>query len=377
MKILFVSFILPTNSGSGAAIRSYQLYQELRSFADVDVLLANDCGVSLPVLEKFKTTNTYIGHIEITYWKSPTFGISNPLNKNLSKILNERHYDYVFIRYHYLAYWLGAFKLKNLILDCDDCFIELLQQRVATYTKLEKLLTSFENYCRCQNYIKDIAKVPLVIFSKPSSAIDWQDNFLIIPNKIEPTKNNFPTREDNNFIHILFIGVLNYAPNFQSLDDFIENVWPLVISKRTNITLKIVGRDLFPHYQEKWLSFKGIEYLGFVEDIEEVYEDIDFSIVPIYYGSGTHIKIMESLIRAKTLVITKLAHRGYENTLLDNESLLIANNNEEFAENIIRLVDNSELRKKLALHGQSQVEKYHTIKKDSLQLKEILLGENV
>ena len=79
MKILFITPFLPVNNGSGGAIRSFQLYEDLRSFSDVDVLIANGCGISFPVLKKFKQDHSYVGHAEI-YWDQSFLECRRSLN---------------------------------------------------------------------------------------------------------------------------------------------------------------------------------------------------------------------------------------------------------------------------------------------------------
>lgn len=374
MKILFITPFLPINNGSGGAIRSYQLYEELRLFAQVDVLIANGAGISFPLLKEFKISHNYVGHIEI-YWDQPFLEVRKSLHPALKDLLRRGKYDYVFIRYYNTAYWLGALALESLILDCDDCKLELLgqQKKIKAKNILERYSASFIKYVRRINYIRNISSANKVIFSKKSYEIEWRDNFYVVPNKISPIKIFDLGCRDSLSTKILFIGVLNYAPNIEGLDHFIEKIWPLVLEKKKNITLKIAGNFLPNFYKLKWQSCEGVEYVGFVENIEDAYGDVDFSIAPVYQGSGTHIKIMESLMRARPMVISKLAHRGYEDTLLDGDSLFVAQNDIDFAKKIILLAEDKKIRDRMGLTGYEKVLYHHSINRDSVYLRPILI----
>lgn len=54
----------------------------------------------------------------------------------------------------------------------------------------------------------------------------------------------------------------------------------------------------------------GIKFLGFVKDLEAVYAECDFSIIPIRYGSGTRIKVIESISKNVPIVSTVMGVQG-------------------------------------------------------------------
>jgi len=376
MKILFVAPSLPINNGAGHAIRSYQLYSELQTFADVDVVTANSVGISFPLIREFKKSHNYITHIDID-WRGYIFGVSYSLSKELRAILINGKYDYVFIRYYNTAYRLGALKIPNLLLDCDDCYLELLLQSEENIGSrfLERTQEKVSKFFRQFNYVRNIENIHRVTFSKKSSKIPWKKNFRLIQNKIsyvEPRRVDFSNVTPDSYVTILFIGVLNYAPNYEGLFYFVENIWPIIMNACPQVRLKIVGAGLPTEYFYKWSKDSKIQLCGFVKDIDSVYADVDLTIAPIYKGSGTHIKVMESLIRSKTMVISPLAHRGYEKTLLNEKSLYVAASTEEFSERIIQLVNDKNLREKMGRVGREAVISHHTIETSPPELETLL-----
>jgi glycosyltransferase involved in cell wall biosynthesis len=390
MKILFIAPTLPINNGSGGAIRSYQLYEELKTFAQVDVMTADSMAVNSHAVQKFTANHNYVGHMDIP-WQRNNYYKNIPLNETLKKITQTNGYDYIFIRYYNTAYWLGALALNNLVLDCDDCFIELTDQLLLTrknviesmslgileliHEKINLALAKLGFMYVIRKYVKSIAPIKHVIFSRKSERMQWQSNFTLIANKIavmDNNKNDTALSVQNDEVKMLFIGVLNYAPNFMGLDHFIRKVWPTIIQSRPKAKLKIVGQGLAYDFIKVWENYHSIELCGFVENIDDVYADVDFSIVPVYAGSGTHIKVIESLMRGKTVVTAWFAHRGYEHSLLDEESLFVAKTDADYAKKVIELIDNPELREKMSAYGREQVIKHHAINASNFALKNLL-----
>ena len=72
---------------------------------------------------------------------------------------------------------------------------------------------------------------------------------------------------------------------------------------------------------------------------------------PIFEGGGTKIKVLESLAHGRTIVVARHSIRGYERELVDNESLLIADDEPQLAEACIRLFREDSLRHRLAATG--------------------------
>ncbi len=107
----------------------------------------------------------------------------------------------------------------------------------------------------------------------------------------------------------LFIGRLDWPPNRDGLEWILKEVWPTVIKQRPQVKLKIVGSG-----NKSWLNqythLPGIEIVGFVDDIQDAYQDCQFTIVPITYGSGTRIKVIEAFSMNRKLISTKMGVQG-------------------------------------------------------------------
>lgn len=375
MRTLFVTPVLPLKTGSGRSIRSFQLYEQLKCFSTVDVITSNPTGVKFSAAKKFSQCERYLGHIQCR-WQEKIEENSAPINQYLADVIDSSDYDYIFVRYYIVAQSLGILGAHNLILDCDDCQLELAHQAIISksFLNLKKYmdLYRFERQ-RCV-YVKNLEKLDAVIFSKATSRISWQENFHLLQNKIffeeDPIGDaSFSEREN---ISILFVGVLSYYPNYKGMDRFLNNVWPRVIVAFPDIVLDVIGAGLPAIYKRKWSDIQGVNLRGYVENLEDVYKNCDFSIVPTYEGSGTHIKIIESLAHQRTLVVSTQAHRGYETTLPDGECLYVADSDEDFFHKIQCLCQNQKKRAELANHGYKQVRENYRLNGSGIDLETIV-----
>jgi glycosyltransferase involved in cell wall biosynthesis len=110
-------------------------------------------------------------------------------------------------------------------------------------------------------------------------------------------------------IQFLFIGKLDWAPNKDGLLWLLKEVWPKVIENRPEAVLKIVGSG-DGRWLESFRHMSGINIVGFVEDIRDAYKDCHFTVVPLTYGSGTRIKVIESFVMNRRLISTKMGVQG-------------------------------------------------------------------
>ncbi|MEM7434221.1 MAG: glycosyltransferase [Myxococcota bacterium] len=111
-----------------------------------------------------------------------------------------------------------------------------------------------------------------------------------------------PPRED----HILFVGRLDWPPNRDGLQWFLERVWPRVTRP---LTLTIAGSG-DGGWIKAHLSDPRIRFVGRVESLTPYYHESVLSLVPVFYGSGTRVKAIESSLYGTSCLGTELGVEG-------------------------------------------------------------------
>jgi glycosyltransferase involved in cell wall biosynthesis len=106
------------------------------------------------------------------------------------------------------------------------------------------------------------------------------------------------------------------------------------------------------------VSFRGyprVTTTGAVADVRPYLARAAVVAVPLRYGGGTRLKILEALAAGKAVVSTSLGAEGLE--LQDGQHLILADTPQAFADALIRLLTSPEEQRRLGTAGRDQVVK--------------------
>lgn len=162
------------------------------------------------------------------------------------------------------------------------------------------------------------------------------NNTVVIPNAVD-VRNLQETPHEQK---LLFLGNMAYNPNSIAADYLIGKIWPLISSALPNARLIIAGPA-----PEKISGFSdnlsGVEFPGFVEDLEKLYREVAVVCCPILSGGGTRVKILEAAAYGKPVVSTTIGAEGID--LRTGEEILLCDTPASFAEACIRLLKDRSL----------------------------------
>lgn len=164
-------------------------------------------------------------------------------------------------------------------------------------------------------------------------------------------------RRDKDASHIVSIGTMYWPPNIDGIMWFLGNVLPIIWIKRPKTVCDIIGARPPQQLVDYGKSHTGVNVTGYVEDPTAYLQKAGLMIVPLRAGGGMRVKILNALSQELPIVTTTL---GCEGIQVEHERhLLIADTPNEFAEAVLRLLDNSDLAKKLGENGRQLIqEKY-------------------
>ena len=150
---------------------------------------------------------------------------------------------------------------------------------------------------------------------------------------------------------LLFVGGFQHPPNIDAVQWFIGEVWPLLISKLPEVTLKVVGSKM-PESMRA-LAQPGVEILGFVPDMEPLLLSSRISIAPLRYGAGVKGKINQAMSYGLPVVATPVAVEGMY--LQHGDNVLVAESATEYADAIASLYTDDSLWDSLADGGKANI----------------------
>lgn len=261
----------------------------------------------------------FLGQLLLKPFTPLTFSsfVGSELESQIEKIIKAGSYDYIVLDGLHLGAPLFRSEMKlpsqtKVIYRAHNIEVDLWKRSVEE--KKNPLLKLILYY---QSLLVEKFEKKIILKSQGIAAISQEDLdelLKIKPTPVEliPLGLNFqkalePCRDEET--KFLFIGRLDWPPNRDGLEWLLKEVWPSVVANRPGAILKIVGsgnREWLKNYQ----GMKGLEIKGFVDSILDAYRDCHFTVVPIFYGSGTRIKVIESFAIGRRLISTKMGVQG-------------------------------------------------------------------
>ena len=161
-------------------------------------------------------------------------------------------------------------------------------------------------------------------------------------------------REPNT---IVFSGNMNYRPNVDAATFFCREIWPRVRAVVPQSVLFIVGAN--PDSSIIELSRDPqVEVTGEVPSIYAWLRRAAIGIDPLRAGAGLQNKVLEGMACGLPMVVTPVANEGVN--AVPETHLLTADSAAAFADQVVRLLQNTALRRQLGEAARRFIEEHWT-----------------
>ncbi|HZU15482.1 MAG TPA: glycosyltransferase [Candidatus Dormibacteraeota bacterium] len=189
----------------------------------------------------------------------------------------------------------------------------------------------------------------------------------VVPNGVDleyltPSPGSEPDR-------LLFTGRISYRPNTDAVLHFARHVLPLIRRRRPEVVFTVVGAGAPAEVRR--LAGPRLRLTGEVADVRPYWRRSAVVVAPIRFGGGTRLKIVEAMAMGRPVVSTSLGCEGLEVT--PGEHLLVADSPRDFAEAVVRLLEDRGLREELGRRGRRLVEERYDWRRLSAELEGVLL----
>jgi glycosyltransferase involved in cell wall biosynthesis len=145
----------------------------------------------------------------------------------------------------------------------------------------------------------------------------------------------------------LFIGGYRHPPNVDAMLWFVREVWPRIQAKGFPDRFIIVGSNVPSEIAV--LASDRIDVRGHVADLASLFNACRLSIAPLRYGGGIKGKIVTSLSYGVPVVASSIAIEGMG--LRHEENILVADDPDLMADQIVRLYADADLWLRLSSNG--------------------------
>lgn len=146
-------------------------------------------------------------------------------------------------------------------------------------------------------------------------------NYTFLPN-IPNTPSEIYNRFESDRSGLITIGAMGYSPNFEGVDRFVKEIWPAFHQIFPEVVYTIGGKGAPTYLAEQWNAVEGVRYVGFIDNLEDVYQHCLATVVPIDAGGGTCIKTLESLSYSRTCLASVFGARGLHDHVNEGKGCL-------------------------------------------------------
>lgn len=166
----------------------------------------------------------------------------------------------------------------------------------------------------------------------------------VVPNGVDIRY--FTPRPDPGGARLLFCGRLDQLANRGAITYFFQAIWPELSGRVKHLEIDVVGKNAPTWLVELAQRDQRVHVPGFVDDVRPYFQKATVFVCPITDGGGTRLKILDALAMGMPIVSTTFAASGL--TLRGGEHLLLADTPNAFVDQVLHVLSDSELRRRLA-----------------------------
>jgi glycosyltransferase involved in cell wall biosynthesis len=169
---------------------------------------------------------------------------------------------------------------------------------------------------------------------------------------------------------VLFLGHLGAAFNRDALEYFVRDVYPK-ISGVEGLRITVVGGKL-PGNLKFFESQPGVEIVGSVDDVRPFLHRASCLVIPLRFGGGIRIRVLEAMAAGIPLVCTPVAIAGM--SFEPGKDYLLAETPGELAGAIRRLVGDPGLSAALSASAERRVRERYAAEVQARRAVELVHG---
>jgi len=385
-QLLFLCQTLPFPPDGGVWIRTYHVMRLLARTFDITALCFDraatsgtrtplDVAIGREALRRFADVEVFPipqTHNRLRYVWDHSRSValrqvyttflydSSAFHRRLADLLGSRRFDLVHADSLDLARYFPACDGIPLVCVHHDVQSALLQRRAAIdrnrwrqmYLKHQSALMLQEERRWCERVTLNV-----VVSQHDGAAVKRiapASRVAVVPNGVDTTEYSVDATSGNG---VAFVGGTNWFPNLDALEFFSSEILPHIRASGCAVPVQWIGSasvEQQRHYRERY----GVELSGYVDDVRPMMRDAACHVVPLRAGSGTRLKILNAWAMGKAVVSTTIGCEGL--AAIDGENILIRDDPKDFADAVVKVLGDHELRSRLGRRGRAAAEQLYS-----------------
>jgi len=378
MNILFLTPYLPYPLNNGGLIRVHHLLINIarrhtvtllcmepdnsEQTAGIEIIRKYGINIELvPVSFGQKKKYKRILQLQSLFSKKPyeyRKYFSDSMQRKIDSCLSNDKYDLLLVEFSQMGYYRLNTSIPKYV-DQHNVEYEIMQRTYETErSPVRKLLAKFEWKKYEIHEIDNCRKFDTCLTTSSRDAEILKQRlpqiaYHIIPNGVDSEFFQRGKIKINKHL-ILFTGTISYYPNTEGVMWFYKEIWPLIKKQKPDAQFCIAGKSPPTEVTQLAKIDENIVVTGAVDDMREYYETAAVVVVPLRVGGGTRLKILEGMSMQKAIVSTSIGAEGINHS--NGNNILLSDAPGDFANSVVSVMDDEQLRKKLESGGRSLVE---------------------
>lgn len=384
MKLLVVATEIPASSDLPGCPRLFNICLDLAKRHEITLAIVTDDNLSLPLPDShylkqaFKQivqikTPGYRPHVvartfhhlflasrDDWRWQYPEE--LGAIRRQLEQLLQD--HDALLVRGLKAAQFLGKRPAERTVLDLGDCESSLYlkaggNENLPLGQRLKCVFTAL-GLAEMERKLLSPYDVVVLISEKDARALELTNSRTlnsVIANGVDTTYFEYHGIDDRDSGCLLFTGLMGYAPNADAASHFAKRIFPLIRARKPETRFQIVGA----HPPQEVLALgtlPGVEVIANVEDLRPYLYKASVYVSPVRLGSGMKNKVLAAMSCGIPVVASSSSTNGIE--ALQKEHLLVADEEPEFADSVITLLDNAYMRAEISRKARHLVERAYS-----------------
>lgn len=287
---------------------------------------------------------------------------SPKLLSNLRLLLSSKQFIAVQIEYAQYApylYWAEKAGVPSLLVAHDISFVsqERKTEVMSGFSRLfwsreARLMKKLETHAWSQaDCVVAMSKHDEETIKK----IEPTASVVVVPNGVDIERLNMIPKDTQPTL--VFTGWMRHLPNRDAVEWLLHTIWPLIRQGHSTVCLNIIGKGLPENLRALIDKDHRIKYLGYVNDIAKAVGKATLSLVPLRIGSGTRLKILESMALGTPVVSTSVGYEGI--SAIPGVHLEVGDTPEEFSAVTVKLLTDRKACETISQAARSLVEKQY------------------
>lgn len=369
-KLVIIVSRFPYPLEKGDKLRAFYQIKELSKSYSITLIATTDTSIKKESIDQIRQYCKTIYIIKLSkisiffnvflqlFTKKPFqtgYFYSSKNNARIKAILKELRPDHIFCQLIRVSEYVKNYHDCPKTLDYMDALSKGIDRRIEKAPFYSKWIFRSEakRLAIYERQIFDYFENHTIISEQDREYIlhPKRKDIICIPNGVDSSF--FEKIELKKDKDLVFIGNMSYAPNIEATHYIANQILPLLNTSSHSFTFLISGANPHPSIIRLAKANPQIEITGWVDDIRKSYARGKIFIAPMMIGTGMQNKLIEAMAMGIPCITTPLANNAIN--AIHNESIIVAQEKEEFVAAIHVLLNDHELYTKIANGGKKLV----------------------